>query len=134
MKKPVKKKINNNSLKNLPQQKKTFGDRAADKLTEVAGSWAFIFGIIILIAIWVWLNITAYIGQWDPWPFILLNLFLSCLAALQAPVILMSQNRSNQRDRKRSEYDYQIDRKSQRQIEKIQKDINYIKNKLSKKK
>jgi uncharacterized membrane protein len=67
------------------------------------------------------------IGKWDPYPFILLNLFLSCLAAFQAPIILMSQNRTTERDRKRAEYDYAVNRKAEREIEDIQKDLEDIK-------
>ena len=73
------------------------------------------------------LNILVLIYRWDPYPFILLNLVLSCLAAVQAPIILMSQNREAQRDRIRAEYDYQINKKAEREIEDIQKDLDEIK-------
>ena len=73
------------------------------------------------------------IGKWDPYPFILLNLFLSCLATFQAPVILMSQNRSAERDRTRAEYDYLINRKAEREIEDMQKDLEEIKKLIIKK-
>ena len=98
---------------------KTLGQKAADGLTKWAGSWLFIILVIILIAIWIYLNITAYVRQWDPWPFIILNLCLSCLAALQAPIILMSQNRENQRDRLRAQYDYAVNRKAEKEIREI---------------
>ena len=71
---------------------RTFGDKLADKLTEIAGSWKFIIGMIIFLLSWILLNIFV-IDNADPYPFILLNLILSCIAALQAPIIMMSQNR-----------------------------------------
>jgi len=125
MKKEVKKnkpgpKTNTNILaKSRPNY--TFGQKAADKLTTVAGSWIFIIGFLIFLVIWMILNIFAWIGEWDPYPFILLNLVLSCLAAIQAPVILMSQNRQSQKDRLKSEYDYRVDKKAEREIQEIKK-------------
>ena len=74
-----------------------------------------------------------WVNQWDPYPFILLNLILSCVAALQAPVILMSQNRQAQKDRIKAEYDYRVNRRAERGIEQILKDLGSIKGKLSKK-
>ena len=68
---------------------------------------------------WIYLNITAYLKQWDPWPFIILNLCLSCLAAIQAPIILMSQNRQAQRDRIKAEYDYRLNKKAEKEIREI---------------
>ena len=98
---------------------RTIGQEAADFLTKWAGSWAFIIIVFILIAGWIYLNITAYINHWDPWPFIILNLCLSCLAAIQAPIILMSQNRENQRDRLRAQYDYAINKRAEKEIREI---------------
>jgi len=98
---------------------RTFGQKASDGLTKWAGSWSFIIFIGILIAVWIYLNITAYIKHWDPWPFIILNLCLSTLAALQAPVILMSQNRQSQKDRIKAEYDYAVNRKAEKEIREI---------------
>jgi|TARA_Y100000034_G_scaffold136512_1_gene213474 uncharacterized membrane protein len=100
----------------IPQ---TFGQKAADKLTRFAGSWAFIILVILFIIGWICLNITAYIKHWDPWPFIILNLCLSCLAALQAPIILMSQNRQAEKDRIKAEYDYAINKKAEKEIREI---------------
>jgi len=113
---------------------KTFGQKAADILTKVAGSWVFIILLFILIAGWIYLNVTAYIGQWDPWPFIILNLVLSCLAAIQAPIILMSQNREGQKDRNRAQYDYAVNRKSEREIAEIKKQLNRIEKAMMKRK
>ena len=73
----------------------------------------------MLLAVWIGLNVTAFIRQWDPYPFILLNLFLSMLAAIQAPVIMMSQNRQDTRDRMRSELDYRVNLKAELEIEEI---------------
>jgi uncharacterized membrane protein len=111
----------------LFSQKWSFGQKAADKLTKFAGSWGFILLLLILIGIWIYLNISAFIYHWDPWPFIILNLCLSCLAALQAPVILMSQNRQSQKDRLRTEYDYKVDRKTEERVINIQRQLKEIK-------
>lgn len=110
----------------------TFGQKAADKLTKYAGSWTFIIGFLILIIIWMAAN-TAWLlfnKIWDPYPFILLNLVLSCLAAIQAPVILMSQNRSAERDRIRSEYDYAVNRKAAKEIQSIDKQLDRLERKI----
>ncbi|MBL7147768.1 MAG: DUF1003 domain-containing protein [Nanoarchaeota archaeon] len=108
----------------------TAGQKAADALTHFAGSWKFIIIFLIFLVIWMFLNVMAWINHWDPYPFILLNLVLSCLAAMQAPVILMSQNRTTERDRARAEYDYQVNRKAEREIEQIQKTLEIIKRKM----
>ncbi len=99
--------------------KRSLGQRSADKLTSWMGSWTFIITFMIFILLWMSLNIFAWINQWDPYPFILLNLVLSCLAAFQAPIILMSQNREAQKDRARAEYDYAVNRKAEREIQEI---------------
>ena len=104
----------------------TLGQRSADKLTKLAGSWSFIISFIIIMIIWIFANVYAWIQTWDPYPFILLNLFLSCVAAIQAPIILMSQNRESQKDRQRSEYDYAVNRKAEREINQIRKIVNRI--------
>jgi len=108
----------------------TVGQKAADKLTRFAGSWTFIIIFLTFIVIWMIINVIGWINNWDPYPFILLNLCLSCLAAIQAPIILMSQNRTTERDRIRSEYDYQVNRKAEREIEKILKEVESIKRKM----
>ena len=115
---------------------RTFGQKAADFLTKWAGSWAFIIGFFVFLGIWMSTNgyfLLRYIqtGILDEYPFILLNLVLSCLAAIQAPIILMSQNRQTQRDRTRAEYDYAINRKAEREIQRIQKHIAAIRRKLN---
>ena len=109
-------------------KKLTFGQKAADKVSELAGSWAFISLFLVFIFIWATLNTLAvFFGVWDPYPFILLNLFLSCLAAIQAPVILMSQNRQSETDRQRAQYDYLVNRKAEREIKQLQIDVLEIK-------
>ncbi len=105
----------------------TFGQISADKLTEFAGSWAFIIGLLIFLLLWIFVNVQMFIYRWDPYPFILLNLLLSCLAALQAPIILMSQNRQAERDRINARYDYLVNRKAEREINNMQKDLDEIK-------
>ncbi|MHA1866260.1 MAG: DUF1003 domain-containing protein [Candidatus Heimdallarchaeaceae archaeon] len=124
-----KKKVHLPFLKN-----RTAGQKAADSLTKFAGSWTFIILLFIFIMAWIYLNLTAFIRHWDPWPFIILNLCLSCLAAIQAPIILMSQNRQAQKDRLRAEYDYKINKKAEKEIEDIQEDLEEIKKILKGKK
>jgi uncharacterized membrane protein len=104
----------------------TFGQRVADKVAEFGGSWRFIiiFGFILLI--WVAVNSIALSGHFDPYPFILLNLVLSCIAALQAPVIMMSQNRQEAKDRLRSEHDYQVNLKAELEIRHINSKIDML--------
>ncbi len=114
---------------------KTFGQRASDKLTKWAGSWTFILLFFLFIGVWIFFN-GYYIIQvkrgvpFDPFPYILLNLALSCLAAIQAPIILMSQNRQTQRDRLKADYDYRINRKAEQEIRQV---INLLKNRNKKK-
>ena len=102
----------------------TFGQRAADKLTKWAGSWTFIILFFVFIGIWMSTNgyfVLKYLNKEiiDPYPFILLNLALSCLAAIQAPIILMSQNREAKKDRLKIEYDYAVNRKAEKEIKEI---------------
>ena len=111
--------------------KKTTGQKLADKLSQIAGSWGFIIGFLFFLLIWMVLNISLLVHKaWDPYPFILLNLVLSCLAAIQAPVILMSQNRQTQRDRLTAKYDYEVNRRAEREVQQILKEIRSIKKKL----
>lgn len=127
MPKKEEKKGNNNLQNHL-----TLGQRAADWITKWAGSWYFIILFFVFLVIWMSINaVWIVFGRiWDPYPFILLNLVLSCLAAVQAPVILMSQNRAAERDRRRAEYDYAVNRKSERKIELIKKQLDKIERKL----
>ena len=91
----------------------TTGEKLADKLSEVAGSWGFIIGFSVFIIIWIIINTIVLNKASDPYPFVLLNLVLSCLASLQAPIIMMSQNRQAKKDSIRNQNDYQIDLKSE---------------------
>ena len=104
---------------------RSFGDYLADKITEIAGSWPFIIGLIILLLLWIILNIFILTNA-DPYPFILLNLLLSCIAALQAPIIMMSQNREAKKDRLRSSNDYKTDLKSELILEDLHNKMSQI--------
>ena len=125
------KKVNNRKQNSIFLIPKTFGQQAADAIAKWAGSWTFI--ILFFVFLGVWMSTNGYFllriiegNISDPYPFILLNLFLSCLAAIQAPIILMSQNRAAERDRQRFEYDYAINRKSEREIQEIKKQLSSI--------
>ena len=107
-------------------EKKTFGDKVADKVSEVAGSWGFIMGFSAFLIFWIILNGYILINPIDEYPFILLNLLLSCLAALQAPVIMMSQNRQAEKDSLRNQNDYRIDLKSELILEQIAEKVEKI--------
>ncbi len=118
---------------------KTFGQRAADRLTQIAGSWGFILTFLLFLVLWMAANVYFFVqyklgNPWDPYPFILLNLVLSCLAAIQAPIILMSQNREAQKDRARAQYDYAVNRKAEKEIQEIKTQLGRIERALSKKK
>jgi len=97
----------------------TFGERAADKVAAVAGSWTFIIIQSIILAVWVALNTVAWARHWDPYPFILMNLVLSLQAAYTAPVIMMSQNRQADRDRMEAHNDYLINQKAEEEVRAI---------------
>lgn len=96
----------------VEDERRTFGDRLADRVTEVAGSWTFIIFFCAFLIIWMTINYYMIVNV-DPYPFILLNLILSCIAALQAPIIMMSQNRAAKKDSLRSLNDYKTDLKSE---------------------
>jgi len=119
-------KDHNGVLKNLIIPK-TFGQRSADGIAKWAGSWTFILSFLVILVLWMVLNTSMVLfGKWDLYPFILLNLVLSTLAALQAPVILMSQNRQSQKDRVKAEYDYRVNRRAEKYIEEILKRVKGI--------
>jgi uncharacterized membrane protein len=99
------------------EQQSTFGERLSDSLARWGGSWIFIVVFALTIVLWIGINAFFLRGQsFDPYPFILLNLVLSCLAAIQAPIIMMSQNRQEAKDRLRSEHDYRVDLKAELEI------------------
>ena len=95
------------------------GARAADRFAKLVGSWRFIIGQSVVLAGWIVVNVTAWTHHWDPYPFILLNLMLSFQAAYAGPIIMMSQNRSAERDRRRAEADYDINQKTELEAEEI---------------
>jgi uncharacterized membrane protein len=139
VKKPVQKKLPTpigilKSISHPSTIPSTFGEKAADRVTKVAGSWSFIIIFLMILGLWMAANVLMWLNQWDPYPFILLNLVLSCVAAIQAPIILMSQNRQTQKDRQRTEYDYAVNRKSAREIDEIRKQLNRIENRMLQKK
>ena len=107
------------------EEKISLGEKLADKITAIAGSWTFIIGFTLFLIIWIILNIYAFESV-DPYPFILLNLVLSCIAALQAPIIMMSQNREAKKDRLRSSNDYKTDLKSELILEELHSKMNKI--------
>ena len=101
------------------KDKYTLGQRAADKIAKFAGSWAFIFSFTGVLILWMAVNVVLATKAFDPYPFILLNLVLSCVAAIQAPLIMMSQNRQEEKDRHRAENDYKVNLKTEIMIEDI---------------
>ena len=111
---------------NPDKEKYTFGQRAADKIAKFAGSWAFIFSFSALLILWMVGNVILAKRAFDPYPFILLNLVLSCVAALLAPLIRMSQNRQEEKDRRRAENDYKVNLKTEIMIEDIHGKMNRI--------
>lgn len=113
---------------------RTVGQRSADALAKWAGSWTFIISFLIFLGLWMAANVYAWVNSWDPYPFILLNLVLSCIAALQAPIILMSQNRQAEKDRLKADYDYKVNRKAEREIQAVQKQLDRIEKRLSSRK
>jgi len=117
---------------------RTLGQKAADILTKWAGSWTFIIFFFVFLAIWMatkGIFLLKYLeGDFvDPYPFILLNLALSCLAAIQAPIILMSQNRQSQKDRLQAQYDYAVNRKAEKEIKEVKQQLEKIGRKLNRK-
>ncbi len=107
-------------------EKMTLGQRAADAVARFAGSWAFIFSFIAVMVVWMILNIVMAESAFDAYPFILLNLVLSCIAAVQAPLIMMSQNRQEAKDRARAENDYRINLKSELIIDDLHKKLDLV--------
>lgn len=109
-----------------PLQKDTLGQRAADRIARFAGSWGFIFTFVAVLLAWMVVNVLLAAGAFDPYPFILLNLVLSCVAAIQAPLIMMSQNRQEEKDRRRAENDYKVNLKTEIMIEDLYDKVNAI--------
>jgi len=109
------------------EQDQRFGDRLADSIAAFGGSWRFLILFSCFLFVWVGLNSIVLMGRpFDPYPFILLNLILSCVAAVQAPIIMMSQNRLEARDRLRSEYDYRVNLKAELEIRQLHDKIDHL--------
>jgi uncharacterized membrane protein len=106
---------------------RTFGQVVADKVASFGGSWTFIISFFVFITIWIGSNVVLLLNKgFDPYPFILLNLILSCIAALQAPVIMMSQNRQEEKDRERAKKDYMINLKSELEIRMLDEKLDHL--------
>src|SRR5262249_7841589 len=108
------------------EQKSTLGDRVADSVAGFGGSWTFILSFLGLLIVYTAISLKLGQQSWDPYPFILLNLFLSILAAFQAPVIMMSQNRQDAKDRLRSELDFDVNRRAESEIKGLAAKINLL--------
>lgn len=119
------------SVRPESDKKYTLGQRAADAIAKFAGSWAFIFSFTGVLVLWMIVNVVMVSRAFDPYPFILLNLVLSCVAAIQAPLIMMSQNRQEDKDRRRAVNDYKVNLKTEIMIEDLYDKINIILSKQS---
>ncbi len=109
------------------EEVRNLGQRVADKVADFGGSWTFIISFVVFISVWIGANVYIFLNKgFDPYPFILLNLILSCVAALQAPVIMMSQNRQEEKDRNRAKKDYMINLKSELEIRLIHDKIDHL--------
>ena len=114
----------------LIEQETTTGERIADSVARFGGSWNFIITFAVVLVVYTAINVVLGRSAWDPYPFILLNLFLSMLAAIQAPVIMMSQNRQDSKDRVRSELDFDVNRRSEIQIQGLAQKLNLVTDKM----
>lgn len=112
------------------EKETTFGERIADSVARFGGSWAFIILFAAILVVYTAINIVIDKRAWDPYPFILLNLFLSMLAAVQAPVIMMSQNRQDAKDRLRSELDFEVNRRAETEIQGLARKVNLLDEKI----
>ncbi len=104
----------------------TWAERLSDRIAAFGGSWWFISFFGLFLAVWITINVIAWWGQFDPYPFIFLNLILSCIAAIQAPVIMMSQNRQEAKDRIRAQHDYQVNLKAELEIRHLHEKIDHL--------
>lgn len=108
------------------EEKETFGQKASDKMAAFAGSWTFIISFTLILIIWIIINALILTKAFDPYPFVLLNLVLSCIAAIQAPLIMMSQKRQEQKDRTRAENDYKVNLKCEIILEDLHRKLDRI--------
>jgi len=112
------------------QQEETFAESIADDVAHFGGSWTFIITFCLVLCAYVAVNVALHQSAWDPYPFILLNLFLSMLAAIQAPIIMMSQNRQDAKDRVRSELDFDVNRRAETEIQGLARKLNHLADKM----
>src|SRR5579883_316899 len=112
------------------EEEETFGERVADSVAHFGGSWSFIITFLALLVVYSAINVWLGKSAWDPYPFILLNLLLSMLAAIQAPVIMMSQNRQDKKDRLRSELDFDVNRRAESEIQALSRKLNTLAEKM----
>ena len=108
------------------EEHRTFGDKVSDQLASFGGSWSFLLSFGAVLFIWMAVNVLAGIHAWDPYPFILLNLCLSCVAAVQAPIIMMSQRRQEVKDRLRADNDYRVNLKAELEIRHLHEKMDYL--------
>jgi CRP/FNR family transcriptional regulator, cyclic AMP receptor protein len=120
----------NRNANDVIEDEYTFGEHIADKVASFGGSWSFIILFAVVLIVYTSVNIILRGRAWDPYPFILLNLFLSMLAAIQAPVIMMSQNRQDKKDRLRSELDFDVNRRAESEIQNLSRKLNLVTDKL----
>jgi len=113
------------------EEESTFGERIADAVARFGGSWSFIIAFGLAIIAYSAINVALRKAAWDPYPFILLNLFLSMLASVQAPVIMMSQNRQDTKDRLRGELDYEVNRRAESEIQGLSRKLNLLGEKIN---
>ena len=114
------------------RQNDTFGTRLADKVAQVGGSWGFVIGFVFVLVVWMTINVVQLFGlHFDPYPFILLNLFLSCISAIQAPIIMMSQNRQAEQDKIERDNDAKTNKKTEAEIELVHSKLDHIDRKLN---
>lgn len=115
------------NLLHPPKETLTRGQKISDRVARFGGSWAFIISFIVLLSVWITYNtLAAADKQFDPYPYILMNLILSCIAAFQAPIIMMSQNRQEEKDRNRSENDYLVNLKAELEIRALHEKIDLL--------
>ncbi|MGH2566219.1 MAG: DUF1003 domain-containing protein [Ginsengibacter sp.] len=118
--------LNKKTWHDLYQESLSFGEKLADKVANGMGSWTFIISQTIFVVLWMALNIVGFMYHWDVYPFILLNLLFSTQAAYAAPIIMMAQNRQNERDRMQAQKDYQTNAEAKIEIEALQQKLNSI--------
>jgi len=120
----------NRNANEIIEEEATFGERIADSVARFGGSWAFIILFSLVLTVYAAINVILDKSAWDPYPFILLNLFLSMLAAIQAPVIMMSQNRQDTKDRLRGELDFEVNRRAESEIQALARKLNLLDEKI----